>query len=54
LGIINTRSLNECLMVKWIGKLYKQEENLWVRLVKAKYMRNPYFFKYRDNQGSQF
>jgi hypothetical protein len=38
LGIIDTKIFNECLMVKWIWKLYKQKECLWVRLLTAKYM----------------
>jgi hypothetical protein len=54
LGIVNTRILNECLMVKWIWKLYSQEDSLWVRLKNAKYMRDPDFFKSREAQGSQF
>jgi hypothetical protein len=40
LGIINTRVLNECLLVKWIWKLYNQKDRLWVRLLTAKYMKD--------------
>jgi hypothetical protein len=28
LGIINTQILNECLMTKWIWKLYNQKDYL--------------------------
>jgi hypothetical protein len=39
LGIINTQNFNECLIAKWIWKMYHQLESLWVRLLKAKYMK---------------
>jgi hypothetical protein len=31
LGIVNTQIFNECLMVKWIWKLYNQKDSLWAR-----------------------
>jgi hypothetical protein len=34
LGPINSWVFNECLMVKWIWKLYQQKESLWVRISK--------------------
>jgi hypothetical protein len=52
--IINTQILNECLMAKWIRKLYTQKGSLWVRLLTAKYMRNVNFFTSRCGQGSKF
>jgi hypothetical protein len=54
LGIINTQTFNECLIVKWIWKMYHQIESLWVRLLKAKYMKDEDFFKSKDAHGSQF
>jgi hypothetical protein len=39
LGILNTQIFNECLIVKWIWKIYQHKESLWVRLLDAKYMR---------------
>jgi hypothetical protein len=51
LGIINTQVLNECLMVKWIWKIYTHKESLWVRLLHAKYMRNGDFFRSRVCRG---
>jgi hypothetical protein len=53
LGIVNTKIFNECLMVKWIWKLYTQKDNLWARLVSAKYMKEGDFFRAKD-RGSQF
>jgi hypothetical protein len=54
LGLINSRVFNECLMVKWIWKLYQQKESLWARLIHAKYMRDDDFYKTNGKKGSQF
>jgi hypothetical protein len=54
LGIVNTQILNECLMTKWMWKLYHQKESLWVRLLTVKYMRGGDFFRSKEGQGSQF
>jgi hypothetical protein len=40
-------------MAKWIWKIYKQD-SLWVRLLKAKYMRDGDFFKSKAGNDSQF
>jgi hypothetical protein len=39
LGILNTQVLNDCMMAKWIWKLYQQKCGLMARLLRAKYMR---------------
>jgi hypothetical protein len=44
LGIINTRIMNDCLLVKWIWKIFQNPEELWFKLVKAKYMSEGSFF----------
>ena len=44
LGIINTRTMNDCLLVKWIWKLFQEPDELWFKLVKAKYMPEGSFF----------
>jgi hypothetical protein len=54
LGIINTMLFNECLITKWIWKIYKQKDNLWVRLLTAKYMPRGDFFRSNSRHGSQF
>jgi hypothetical protein len=54
LGIVNTQIFNECLMTKWISKMYKQKDMVWVRLLAAKYMREGDFFKSKHTQCSQF
>jgi hypothetical protein len=54
LGIINTQILNECLMTKWIWKLYNQKDYLWARLVRGKYMQSEDLFRSRSDNGSQW
>lgn len=54
LGIINTKTMNESLIVKWIWKILLEPNALWFRLLKAKYMRNRSFFATNDRGGSQF
>jgi hypothetical protein len=44
LGIINTRLMNDCLLVKWIWKIHQEPDALWFRLLKAKYMNGVNFF----------
>jgi hypothetical protein len=41
-------------MKKWIWKLYEQKDSMWVKLLRAKYMKDDDFFKLKSNQGSQF
>jgi hypothetical protein len=38
-GILNTKSMNIALMLKWIWKLYQGAEGLWADLIRAKYGR---------------
>jgi len=54
LGIINTKIMNECLLVKWIWKIYQQPDELWFKILKAKYLRGNNFFDSRSAGGSQF
>lgn len=54
LGVINTMIMNECLLVKWIWKISKGSNELWFRLLKAKYMNDGDFFRSRHNRTSQF
>jgi hypothetical protein len=44
IGIINTRKLNDCLLMKWIWKIGKKGKSLWCELVYAKYMKRKDFF----------
>ena len=54
LGIINTKIMNDCLLVKWIWKIMKGGEDFWYRLLKAKYMPDGNFFTSRVRGTSQF
>jgi hypothetical protein len=38
LGILNTKLMNIALMLKWIWKLYQNEEGMWADLIHAKYL----------------
>lgn len=49
-GIINTYIMNQCLMTKWIWRIEKGSEDLWYRLIKAKYLKSGSFFG-SPNQG---
>jgi hypothetical protein len=37
LGIINSKKMNVALMLKWIWRLYHEEDAIWARLLRAKY-----------------
>ena len=53
-GIMNTLIMNECLLTKWIWKIFKQPDEVWYKILKAKYMRNKFFFKSNSRGASQF
>jgi len=38
LGIINTRLMNDCLLMKWIWKILQESDTLWFKILKAKYV----------------
>lgn len=38
LGIINTKVMNESLIVKWIWKIHTQPDAQWYKILKAKYL----------------
>jgi hypothetical protein len=38
LGIVDTKLMNMCLMVKWFWKLHVHEEGLWVDIIRNKYL----------------
>lgn len=54
LGIINTKIMNDCLLVKWIWKIHLEPETLWFKILKAKYMRSGGFFGSKASGSSQF
>jgi hypothetical protein len=54
LGIINTKTMNESLLVKWIWKIHLQPDDHWYRILKAKYLGDNGFFDSTRAGGSQF
>ena len=54
LGIINTRIMNDCLLVKWIWKILQEPDELWFKLIKAKYLDGCNFFSAPRKGSSQF
>lgn len=54
LGIINIEIMNQCLLTKWIQKIESGSEELWCKLVKAKYMKSGNFFCSGQKGTSQF
>lgn len=54
LGVINTRIMNDCLLVKWIWKIMLGSDEMWLKLLKAKYMPDGNFFNSRCYGASQF
>jgi hypothetical protein len=40
----NTRTMNDYLLMKWIWKILQEPEELWFKLVKAKYMSEVFFY----------
>ena len=53
-GVINTRIMNDRLLVKWIWKIFQEPDTMWFRIIKAKYMREGCFFESSAKGGSQF
>jgi hypothetical protein len=51
LGVLDTRKMNLALMVKWIWRLFSEDNNnlLWVRLLKAKYRVSEFFLSQPTN-----
>jgi hypothetical protein len=37
LGLLNTKKMNIALLTKWIWRLYQDEDNIWSRVIRAKY-----------------
>lgn len=54
LGVINTKIMNECMVVKWIWKITQGSDELWYILLKAKHIPEGSFFKSRYKGGSLF
>lgn len=55
LGILNTRLMNEALLIKWIWRiLSNREEDICCQLLRAKYLKRKSLQECRGKNGSQF
>jgi hypothetical protein len=54
LGVADTSLMNECLLVKWIWKITQGSDDIWFKLIKAKYMPEGNFFISKNRGASQF
>lgn len=52
LGIINTKLMNDCLLVKWVWKICQAPNELWFKILQPKYMHANGFFTQRSRRGS--
>jgi hypothetical protein len=46
--------MNQCLLTKWVSKIEKGSNDLWFKLLKAKYMQHSNFFGSEVKGSSQF
>lgn len=46
--------MNDCLLVKWIWKIYQEPDELWFKILKAKYMGQGGFLESKTKGSSQF
>uniref|UniRef100_A0A0A8YYV5 Reverse transcriptase zinc-binding domain-containing protein n=1 Tax=Arundo donax TaxID=35708 RepID=A0A0A8YYV5_ARUDO len=46
--------MNKCLLVKWIWRICSNNQEMWCRLLEAKYFPHGNFFKTEAKGGSQF
>jgi hypothetical protein len=53
LGIVDTRLMNICLLVKWIWRLYDGEQGLWADIIRNKYLRDKDLLLDTHRTGSQ-
>lgn len=54
MGVINTRIMNDCLLVKWIWKIFTNPKEPWFEIIKAKYLDAGGFFDSKTKGSSQF
>src|SRR3954471_19362632 len=54
IGIISSRHMNVALMLRWVWRILTDDGGLWLRLIKAKYLRGCPLLAYDRREGSQF
>jgi hypothetical protein len=51
---MDTKIMNNCLMAKWIWRLYSGDQGLWADLLRQKYLRSKDLLTDNHRPGSQF
>ena len=54
LGLTNTRFMNKALLLKWVWKLYQDDDAIWRAIIHAKYPEASNIFASTNHGGSQF
>jgi hypothetical protein len=54
LDLLNTKKMNVALLLKWAWKLYQQDDSIWEKLIRAKYVDAENIFAGSGHGGSQF
>nr|XP_051208064.1 uncharacterized protein LOC127323999 [Lolium perenne] len=54
LGLLNTKNMNLALLLKWIWRLYQDEDTIWTRIIRAKYVDASDLFSGFGHGGSPF
>jgi hypothetical protein len=54
LGLLNTKKMNQALLLKWVWRLYQEEDTIWANLIRAKYRDAKDIFSGSGQGGSQF
>jgi hypothetical protein len=54
IGIISSRHMNVALMLKWVWRILSDDGGLWLKLIKAKYLRGRPLLACDRREGSQF
>ncbi|KAK1692879.1 hypothetical protein QYE76_009576 [Lolium multiflorum] len=54
LGLLNTKKMNVALLLKWIWRLYQEEDTIWAHIIRAKYGDASDLFAGSGNGGSPF
>ena len=52
--MINTKTMNECLLAKWIWRILNGSDAMWFKIIHAKYLRSGSFFSSPCAGTSQF
>jgi hypothetical protein len=53
-GFTNTRTMNKCLLAKWIFKIERGDNTICCNLLRQKYLGEKSIFSYKKKSGSQF